>query len=187
MYVVWSAGMDKFAQEIILQHTPAHMHADFGATTAEDARNLRKQDTEHCVDSWSSVPAAHGGVQSRFNHFYGSMVFSLMQLAAADSKWRKVPEQNGGGAHKRAVLAPVVVSAMFRTGLLGAVSMEQVNQLYTLTCLESLFNGYVVKFITLGAHVHATARANAQQHVICAAYVLANAKANTVMCVRSVA
>ena len=179
--------MDKFAQEIILQHTPAHMNADFGAMTAEDVRDLRKQDTEHCVDFWMAVPAAHGGVQSRFNHFYESMVFGLMQLAAADSKWREVPEQVGRGAHKCAVLAPVVVSAMFRTGLLGAISMEQVNQLYTHTCLESLFSWYVAKFTTLGAHVHATAKANAQQHVIHAAYVLANSKANTMMCVRSVA
>ena len=47
--------------------------------------------------------------------------------AAADSKWREVLEQVGREAHKRAVLAPVVVSAMFKTRLLGAANMEQVN------------------------------------------------------------
>jgi len=82
--------------------------------------------------SWS-----HGGVQSRFNHFYGSMAFGLVQLAAVDSKWREVPEQVGRAAHKGAVLAPVVVSAMSRTRLLGAASMEQFNWLYTVTCVSS--------------------------------------------------
>ena len=32
-----AAGMDKFAQEIILQRTPARMDADFGAMHLEDA------------------------------------------------------------------------------------------------------------------------------------------------------
>jgi len=47
-----------------------------------------------------------------------------VQLATAYSKWREVPEQVAAAAHKRAVLAPMVVSAMSRTGLLGAASMD---------------------------------------------------------------
>jgi len=88
-----AVGMDKFAQEIILQRTPARMDADFGAMNLEDAREVCKADTKHCVSFWSALPAAHGGVQSRFNHFYGSMAFGFVHLAAADSKWREVPEQ----------------------------------------------------------------------------------------------
>jgi len=135
-----AAGMDKFAQEIILQRTPARMDADLDAMNMEDAREVRKADTKHCVDFWSALPAAHGGVQSRFNHFYGSMAFGFVHLAAADSKWREVPEQVGRASHKRAVLAPVVVSAMFRTKLLGDATMEQINRLYALTCVASSFS-----------------------------------------------
>jgi len=40
------AGMDKFAQEIILQRTPAHMNADFTAMPAGDARDVLNADTE---------------------------------------------------------------------------------------------------------------------------------------------
>jgi len=36
-----AVGMDKFAQEIILQRTPARMDADFGALNLEDAREVR--------------------------------------------------------------------------------------------------------------------------------------------------
>ena len=147
-----AAGMDKFAQEIILQRTPARMDADLGAMNMEDAREVRKADTKHCVDFWSALPAAHGGVQSRFNHFYGSMAFGFVHLAAADSKWREVPEQVGRASHKRAVLAPVVVSAMFRTKLLGDATMEQINRLYALTCVASSFSWYVTPRIAHCTH-----------------------------------
>jgi len=53
------------------------------------------------------------------------MAFDLVELAAADSKCREVPEQISLPAHKRAVLAPVVISVMFRSGLLGGASMDQ--------------------------------------------------------------
>jgi len=49
-YLTTAAGMDKFAQEIILQRTPARMDADLGAMNVEDAREVRKADTKHCVD-----------------------------------------------------------------------------------------------------------------------------------------
>ena len=123
------------AQEIILQRTPARIDADFGAMNLEDAREVRQADTKHCVDFWSALPAAHGGVHSRFNHFYGSMAFGFVHLAAADSKWREVPEQVGRASHKRAVLAPAAVSAMFRTKLLGDANMQQINRLYVVTCV----------------------------------------------------
>jgi hypothetical protein len=114
----------------------------------EDAREVRKADTKHCVDFWSALPAAHGGVHSRFNHLYGSMAFGFVHLAAADSKWREVPEQVGRASHKRAVVAPVVVSAMYRTKLLGDAAMEQINRLYALTCVASSFSWYVAPPIT---------------------------------------
>ena len=66
---------------------------------------VRKADTKHCVDFWSALPAAHGGVHSRFNHLYGSMASGFVHLAAADSKWREVPEQVGKASHKRAVVS----------------------------------------------------------------------------------
>jgi len=147
-----AVGLDKFAQEIVLQRTPARMDADFGAMNLEDAREVRKADTKHCVDFWSALPAAHGGVQSRFNHFYVSMAFGFVHLAAADSKWREVPEQVGRASHKRAVLAPVVVSAMFRAKLLGDATMEQINRLYALTCVASSFSWYVAPPITHCTH-----------------------------------
>ena len=121
-----AAGTDKFAQKIILQRTPARMDANFGAMNPEDAREVRKADTQHFVDFWIAVPAAHGGVHSRFNHFYGNMACGFVHLAAADSKWREVPEQVGRASHKRAVLAPVVVSDMFRTKLLGDNNMQKI-------------------------------------------------------------
>jgi len=154
MHIVWqydlttAAGIDKFAQEMILQRTPARMDTDFGAMNPEDAREGRKADPQHCVDFWSAIPAAHGGVQSRFNQFYGSMAFGFVHLAAADLKWREVPEQVGRASHKRTVLAPVVVSVMFRTKLLGDTNMQQINQLYVVTCVRSSFSWYVAPLIT---------------------------------------
>jgi len=42
-----AVGMDKFAQEIILQRTPARIHADLGAMNLEEAREVLKADTKH--------------------------------------------------------------------------------------------------------------------------------------------
>ena len=56
-YLTTTVGMDKSAQEIILQRTPARMDADLGAMNLEDAREVRKADTKHCVDFWSALPA----------------------------------------------------------------------------------------------------------------------------------
>ena len=42
-----AAGMDKFAQEIILQRTPARMDVDLGAMNVQDAREVRKADIKH--------------------------------------------------------------------------------------------------------------------------------------------
>ena len=53
--LITAAGIDKFAQEMILQRNPERINADFGAMTPEDARDVRKVHTEHCVDfliSW---------------------------------------------------------------------------------------------------------------------------------------
>ena len=41
-----TAGMDKFAQEIILQRTPARMDADLGAMNMEDARMTLRKDAQ---------------------------------------------------------------------------------------------------------------------------------------------
>ena len=54
-----AAGIDKFAQEMILQLTPARMDADFGAMNPEDAREVRKADTLSAASisgcTWSPV------------------------------------------------------------------------------------------------------------------------------------
>jgi len=60
-----AACIVKFAQEMILKRTPARMDADVGTMNPEDAREVRKADTLHCVDFWSAIPAAHGGVHSK--------------------------------------------------------------------------------------------------------------------------
>ena len=62
------------------------------------------------------------------------------------TKWSEVPEQVGRAFHKRAVLAPVVVSAMYRTKLLGDASMQQINRLYAVTCVASSFSWYVAYY-----------------------------------------
>ena len=101
-----AAGMDKFAQEIILQRTPARMDVDLGAMNVEDAREVRKADTKHCVDFWSALPAAHDGVQSRFNHFYGSMAFGFVDLAASERgcrPWILQPVRGDRGRGKASV------------------------------------------------------------------------------------
>jgi len=115
------------------------------------------------------------------------MAFGLVKLAAADSKWREVPEQVGRAAHKRAVLAPVVVSAMFRTGLLGAASMEQINRLYILTCVGSSFSWYITPHITPCADCacHYQSECATTRRTSSGALVPAIAKPSTVMCVRS--
>jgi len=46
----------------------------------------------------------------------------------------------GRAPHTRAVLASVVMNAMFRSGLLVSVSMDQVVWSYTFTCVESLWS-----------------------------------------------
>ena len=159
-------------------------NTDLGAMKVEDAREARKADTKHCVDFWSALPAAHGGVQSR-NHFYGSMAFGFVHLAAADSKWREVPEQVGRASHKRAVLAPVVVSAIFRTKLLGDATVQQINRLYALTCVASSFSWYVTPRIAHCTHCNGRAAAIAIPHFTGGVVVLGGVEKNTVMCIHS--
>ena len=88
-------------------------------------KDVRKQDMEHCVDfSLSSRSCWRTEQVQPLQWEHGVWPCAA---AAADSKWREVPEQVGREAHKRVVFAPVVVSAMFKTRLLGAANMEQVN------------------------------------------------------------
>ena len=91
-----AAGMDKFAQEIILQRTPARMDVDLGAMNVEDAREVRKADTKHCVDFWSALPAAHGGVQGRSTIFMGAwrsaLCTSLLQIRNGERSRSKSEE-----------------------------------------------------------------------------------------------
>jgi len=62
-----AARINKFAQEMILQRTPARMDVGFGIMNPEDAGEGRKADSQHCVDFWNAIPAVHGTIQSRFN------------------------------------------------------------------------------------------------------------------------
>lgn len=49
-----------------------------------------------------------------------------------------------GGAQTQAIApGPVVISAMYRSGLLGDATMQQVQKLYELTCVESKLGWYV--------------------------------------------
>jgi len=151
----------------------------------EDARKVRKTDTQQCVDFWSAVPAAHAGVQSKFNQFYGSMAFGFVHLAAADSKWREVPEQVGRASHKRAVLAPVVVSAMFRTKLLGTATCSKSTDCTWSPVLDPHSAGISHHPLHLVLVVHGSATAIAQQHVTRGVLVLVVVETNTVMCMHS--
>jgi hypothetical protein len=47
-------------------------------------------------------------------------------------------EKLGRAMHQRNVLAPVAISAMHRSGLLGNVSIEQVQVLRDMTCVDSV-------------------------------------------------
>ena len=149
---IYNSGIRQY-QQFPIKTMPSGLLALFFTCTPHPRHLLhlklvRKADTKHCVDFWSALPASHGGVHSRFNHLYGSMAFGFVHLAAADSKWREVPEQVGRASHKRAVVAPVVVSAMYRTKLLGDAAMELINRLYALTCVASSFSWYVAPPIT---------------------------------------
>ena len=105
---------------------------------------------EHAIFSRTDIYTIVKGVLRLFT--FGSMAFGFVHLAAADSKWREVPEQVGRASHRRVVLAPVVVSAMHRTKLLGDATMQQINQLYAVACVASSFSWYVAPPITYCTH-----------------------------------
>jgi len=50
-----------FAQEIIMQRTPARMDADLGAMNVEDAREVRKADTKQATLCMQMCHVARGG------------------------------------------------------------------------------------------------------------------------------
>jgi len=52
----------------------------------------------------------------------------------------------GRAAHERNVQGPVVVSAMYRSGVLGNASMKQVQALWDLTCVGDELGWYVSNF-----------------------------------------
>jgi len=52
----------------------------------------------------------------------------------------------GRAAHERNVQGPVVVSAMYRSGLLGNASMKQAQTLWDVTCVGGELGWYVSNF-----------------------------------------
>jgi len=57
-----------------------------------------------------------------------------------------VEGKSGRKVHDRNVLGPVVVSAMHRSGLLGQVTLKQVQALWDLTCVGGELGWYVIQF-----------------------------------------
>ena len=107
--------------------------------------------------------------------FAQEIIFWRSALCAADSKWREVPEQVIRASHKRAVLAPVVVSAMFRTKLLGDATMDS-------PVLHPPSAGMLHHVFHIVLIVHGRAAAIAVPHFTGGVVVLGGVQTNTVMC-----
>ena len=89
----------------------------------------------------------------------------------------------GRASHKRAVLAPVVVSAMFRTKLLGDATMQQINRLSPVLHPRSV--GMLHHELHIVLLVHGRAAAIAIPHFTGGVVVLGGVETNTVMCIHS--
>ena len=80
--------------------------------------------------------SAHGGYRHQFNELFGSMGAAAAGADAPRTLYYKVEDKSPGrAAHERNVQGPVVVSAMYRSDLLGNASMKQVQALWDLTCV----------------------------------------------------
>jgi len=152
-----AAGIDKFAQEIILQRTPEHMNADFGAMTPEDARDVRKVHTEHCVDfliSWRCTEQVqpllweHGVRPCAARRCRFQMARGARTSRSSSSQGRGARARRG----KRHVQDQVAWCRQH-----GTIQLIVHSHLCKLT-----HSWYVAPHITPGAYVHATARANAR-------------------------
>jgi len=149
----------KFALEQILARSPDDCDRDLLTMPAEDAALLRKADTSNTVDFWSGKQSAHGGYRHRFDELFGSMGVAAAGADAPRTLYYKVEDKSPGrAAHERNVQGPVVVSAMYRSGLLGNASMKQVQALWDLTCVGGELGWYVSNFcvdvLFLGVSAH---------------------------------
>ena len=90
--------------------------------------------------------SAHGGFHHQFDGLLGSMGVAAIGADAMKSVYYKVEEKPGHEAHNRNVHGPVVVSAMYRSGLLGQCTMKQVQVLWDLTCVGGELDCYVFQF-----------------------------------------
>ena len=158
-----------------------HMNADFGAMTLEDARDVRKVHTEHCVDfliSWRCTEQVqpllweHGVRPCAARRCRFQMARGARTSRSSSSQGRGARARRG----KRHVQDQVAWCRQHGTIQL-IVHSHLCRLLVQLVCPTTHYTW---------CHVHATTRANAQQHVIHGALVLVIAKTNTVMCVRSV-
>ena len=130
---------------MILRRSTAEMDTNVGTLPTTESKTLRAKDTANVVDFWSAEPRAHGGVVSMFNAHFGSMSLGHLGTEYIDTKYWQQPEIEGvRPKHNRNVLAPAVISAMFRSGLLGGTSVENVILLYESTCVDSKLGWYHV-------------------------------------------
>jgi hypothetical protein len=122
---------------MILQRSTAGIDTDVNTLPAVESKVLRAKDTANVVEFWSTEQRAHGGVGSMFKEHFG-MSFGHLGTEYTDTKYWQQPEIPGvRGKHNRNVLAPAVISAMFRSRLHGGATLEQVILLYELTCVDS--------------------------------------------------
>ena len=137
----------KFALEKFLARSPDDCDRDLLKMPAEAAALLRTADTSNKVDFWSGKQSAHGGYRHQFDELFGSMVVAVAGADAPRTLYYRVEDKSPGrAAHDRNVQGPVVVSAMYRSGLLGNASMKQVQALWDLTCVGGELGWYVSNF-----------------------------------------
>jgi len=137
----------KFALEQFLARSPDDCDRDFLKMPAEAAALLRTADTSNAVDFWSGKQSAHGGYRHRFDELFGSMGVAVAGADAPRTLYYRVEDKSPGrAAHDRNVQGPVVVSALYRSGLLRNASMKQVQALWDLTCVGGELGWYVSNF-----------------------------------------
>jgi len=121
------------------------MDTNVSTLPTTESKMLRAKDTANVVEFWSAKPRAHGGVVSMFNAHFSSMSLVHLGTEHTDTKYWQQPEIEGvRPKHNQNVLVPAVISAMFRSRLLGGASMDHVILLCEATCVDSKLGWYHV-------------------------------------------
>jgi len=87
--------MDNLFQRQIFGRSEEEHALVFDQMSPEQAGLLRKQDTSHALSFWSTLPSAHGGIQSNFYKILVSICVSTMGGAWTDMETFVVPEKLG--------------------------------------------------------------------------------------------